>query len=153
MYDHVDISQPWPTLRELIAANTRILFFIYNSQEQQCWSDNADHASCPSGFHEWFEYAGESQYQFDNTVQVLDDTTYACEVTRGAIGANKFYGVNVFIALPTPESCAVLNTQEALAVHLKACADLAGRPVNLLLIDCWDIGDTLAVVSAHNDAL
>lgn len=153
MYSHNVSSDstptPWPTLRELIAVNTRILFFFYNG-DRQC----ADATSnCPTGFHDWFQFSGESQYQFDVEEQVLDDKAYACEITRGDEGLLQFYGVNVFLTLPTESSCLALNDDQILSAHIEACAMITGRAVNLLIVDCWDVGGVLDVANAYNSGL
>ena len=50
LYDHP--GGQWPTLRELIEADTRILFFPHddNSVESPCGNE-----ACPFGFNRWFE--------------------------------------------------------------------------------------------------
>jgi hypothetical protein len=139
---------PWPTLRELIASNTRILFFVYNGE--RCYGSSAT-VSCPTGIHDWFQYAGESEFQFTTTSQFMDDKAYACAITRGATGLLDFYGVNVFLTIPSSSACEILNTQENLVSHLSACTNVTGQAVvNLLIVDCWDIGDVLTVVSTYN---
>lgn len=149
LYNRGAASAPWPTLRELIKANTRILFFFYNS-DQRCFGANA--VTCPTGLNDWFEYAGESQFQFQDPSQ-LDDKQYACEITRGRDGLLEIYGVNVFTEIPSAASCEALNTQAYLSNHIQACANVTRRAVNLLVVDCWDVGDVLAVVDAYNAGL
>jgi hypothetical protein len=148
MYNHGNTDTPWPTLGELIQNNTRILFFHYDGE--RCFG--AEAVTCPYGFHDWFEFAGESQFVFYDTSQ-LDDKAYACQITRGGGGFLDFYGVNVFTLLPSNASCVTLNTKENLANHIQACSNLTGRVVNLLVVDCWDVGDVLAVVQEINESL
>lgn len=147
MYDHSNATASWPTLRELIAANTRLLFFTYDGE--RCYGPGA--VTCPTGFMDWFEYAGESQFIFNN-VAAVGDNANSCVITRGG-GLPDFYGVNVFLLIPSTTASVVLNSQAFLASHIEACSNITGRPANLVFVDFWDIGDALAVVLQHNQGL
>jgi hypothetical protein len=151
MYNHPSDATSWPTLRELITANTRILFFVYNGE--RCYGAEAT-VSCPVGIHDWFQYAGESEFQFETPDQLINDKAYACAITRGGSGLLDFYGVNVFTTIPRKRNCEELNTQANLESHLSSCSSLTGQTiVNLLLVDCWDVGDVISVVNTYNAAL
>jgi hypothetical protein len=142
---------PWPTLRELIASNQRILFFHYNGE--RC--DDNDDDTCPYGFMNWFDYAAESEYSFAD-IDALLDKDQACRVTRGEpLTSVSFYGVNVFTRFPNPDHCAILHSADFLRNHLTRCAAVAQRDngVNVLLVDCWNVGDVVLVVHEYNQAL
>jgi hypothetical protein len=146
MYAHPGPGTPWPTLRELIKADERILFFHYNGQ-------TCSEVTCPTGFHDWFTYAAETEFSFDD-VSALEDRTTSCEITRGQDGQRDFFGINVFTRIPSEVTCAVLNTAEFLEIHMEECSALNGgfKP-NLILVDCWDEGDLLSIVRQYNEAL
>ena len=147
MYSHPSDATSWPTLRQLIAANTRLLFFVYNGE--RCYGAEAT-VSCPVGIHDWFQYAGESEFQFDSPEQ-LNDKSYACTITRGGSGLLDFYGVNIFTTLPARSNCEVLNAQVNLESHLSSCSSVTGQMiVNLLIVDCWDVGDVITFVNTYN---
>lgn len=147
LYDHPDSSQPWPTLRELIEANTRILFFHYNGESCTKGVD------CPVGFHPWFKYAAETQFSF-NTVDELRDTDYACEITRGGSSTRDFFGVNIFVTPPRKVAALRVNRASFLKSHVAACTQLnSGLRANLILVNYWGIGDLLDVVHELNAAL
>ena len=151
LYNHPNDAISWPTLRELITADTRILFFVYNGE--RCYGA-ASTVSCPVGIHDWFQYTGESEFQFDTPDQLIDDKPYACTITRGGSGMLDFYGVNVFTTIPSQRNCELLNTQANLDSHLSSCSSVTGQMiVNLLIVDCWDVGDVISVVSTYNAAL
>ena len=142
LYHHPSSTTPWPTLRELIAQKTRILFFHYNGP--RCLEN------CPTGLMDWFYYAEESDFGFVDLAE-LKNTANACRVTRGQDGIGAFYGVNVFTEIAnTGDSCETTNEFQFLSNHLKQCATLQQRAVNLVLVDCWARGDVLEVVRAHN---
>lgn len=147
LYDHPGPGQPWPTLRELIVADTRVLFFHYNGET--C-SKGVD---CPSGFQPWFLYAAETQFSFA-TVRDVQETAAACAVTRGGSGTRDFLGVNDFVT--PPRKLAALRTNRAAFVraHVTACRQVnQGRQVNLILVNYWGLGDLLEVVREMNAAL
>lgn len=149
LYNHPGPGAPWPTLRELIAADTRILFFHYNALVS-CVKG----VDCPDGFHPWFAYAVETQYSFQ-TVNQLRDAEYACEITRGLSGSRDFFGVNVFVT-PSRKTAALRVTNRAsfLREHVAKCAEINGNQrVNLILVNFWGIGDVLEVVLEMNRAL
>jgi hypothetical protein len=152
LYQHDDVSTtPWPTLGELIESNKRILFFHYNGE--RC---DTTAATCPNGLMNWFDYAAESEYSFA-TIEALQDHETACRVTRGdttsslSSSNHVLYGVNVFTNVPSPENCAAVNAAAFLRSHLTNCATIARRSmVNVLLVDCWNVGDVLSVVYEYN---
>jgi hypothetical protein len=153
---------PWPTLRELIASNQRILFFHYNGERCDDNDDDSSSSSlstttCPYGFMNWFDYAAESEYSFADIDSLLDKDQ-ACRVTRGgepSTSSASFYGVNVFTRFPNPDHCAILHSADFLWNHLTRCAAVAQRDngVNVLLVDCWNVGDVVLVVHEYNQAL
>ena len=148
LYDHPDPATRWPTLRELIDANTRILFFQYNRER---WDERyCANIDCPSGFHDWFDYATETRQSFGSIADVLN-TDVSCEITRGRNGSS-FFGINVFMAYPSCFAlCETLNARDFLESHIEACMLLTGEGPNLLLVDCWAVGDVLAVVRSYNE--
>lgn len=155
LYNHPGVGQPWPTLRELIAANTRVLFFHYNGESCTKVALPSNEANaCPFGFHPWFRYAAETQFSF-STLKQLQNTSYSCMITRGGSSVKDFFGINVFLTPPqiVPTS-KLINTYDFLKSHVQACTDLnEGLQGNLILINYWGIGDLLEVVSDLNSAL
>jgi hypothetical protein len=155
LYNHPGVGQPWPTLRELIAANTRVLFFHYNGESctKVSMPSNETNA-CPFGFHPWFRYAAETQFSFSSLKQ-LQNTSNSCMITRGGSSVKDFFGINVFLTpaqiAPTLKS---INKYDFLKSHVQACTDLnEGLQGNLILINYWGIGDLLKVVFDLNAGL
>lgn len=143
LYQHTGRGTPWPTLRQLIAEDTRILFFHYNGEN--CEGNDA----CPAGFHDWFVYAAETQFEF-NTVADLQNTTNSCEITRGSSGERDFFGVNLFTRLPSDAACELLNAASFATNHLLACSNLNDLRPASVLVDCWDVGGILQAVDRYN---
>jgi hypothetical protein len=149
LYQHPGPGTPWPTLRELIAQNTRILFFQYNAAES-C-SDSG--STCPPGFHDWFVYAAETAFQFES-VAAVENTTASCAITRGASGERDFFGINIFTEIPSKANCEQLNAATFVEKHLSACSKLNNnlRP-SAVLVDYWNVGDVQSVVQQYNAKL
>jgi len=141
----------WPTLRELIEADTRLIFFPYsqNNQTLSCGTD------CPYGFNSWFSYYVETEFSFFLTpFKLFWDKEYACKITRGSAGTKDFFGVNVFVTPPLSVFPWFVNSATVLRGHLSACSALnGGIGVNVLLVDYWGIGGALDVVYEMNAAL
>ena len=140
MYSHPDTTTPWPTLRELINSNKRILFFHYNGQSCQ-------DVTCPVGFHDWFVYAAETEFSFAS-VEEVRNTDKACSVSRGNV-KNNFLGVNMFVTLPSKTASQDLNTLDSLRQHVQTCTSMNGD-VNVVFVDFWSQGDLPQLVQTEN---
>jgi hypothetical protein len=135
-------GEAWPTLGEMVDSNRRVLFFHYNDDG---WCRNQP-ADCPPGFHDWFSYAAETEYQFVDAA-ALDNKITSCAITRGQNTA-PFFALNVFLTIPSPEvSADRLNTRDFLEDHMADCSTVnADRQVNIVFVDFWDRGDLPRVV-------
>lgn len=141
-------STSFPTFQALIERGQQVLFFVYNGESCSSLGEN-----CPRGFHDWFSFAGESRFSFQ-TVSEIEDGDYSCTVTRGSVGENKFYGLNMFLSIPSDTAARTLNSGNFMRNHIEACSSrYGGEDVNLVLVDFWSVGDTLAVVDDYNEAL
>lgn len=147
------LAQDFPTLQQLIDRNQRILFFPYNGQTcAELVAEQGSSSACPTGFHDWFAYAAETQYSF-NTEADVEDESLSCAITRGD-ASHAFFGVNVFLEFPSQTAASYLNSADFLTSHLQACAEANGEPhVSAVLVDFWDEGDVLQVVSDYNAQL
>lgn len=148
MYQKINENCVWPTLGELVANDQRILLFHYNGGVK-CSSANV---TCPPGFHDWFEFAGETKFEFISADE-FDDKASACEITRGRL-KGPLYALNAFMNIPSKEIAATtLNTKAFLEDHIQACSEIAGNDVNTVFVDFWDVGDLPEVVQTHNGQL
>ena len=147
MYIH-ERDTTWPTMRQLIDNDTRIIMFIYNA------GTNCSTGDCPPGFHPYFLYASETLYTFE-TVEGIADTESSCPYDRGAQGYRDFYAVNNFVSdpLPSKASSQVVNQEDFVQSHLAACQNIVGRNVSVVFIDFWELGNLVDVVQTHNQGL
>ncbi|GAX25139.1 hypothetical protein FisN_10Lh344 [Fistulifera solaris] len=140
-------GETWPTLREMIDVDQRILLFFYNTDE------TCESIQCPRGFHDWFAYAAETEFVFDSVDAIQQDAARACGITRGGSGTRDFYGVNVFLEIPNPDASAILHQADFLSSHLEECSQQSGLSPNLVIVDFWDEGDLMQVVNDRNAQL
>jgi hypothetical protein len=141
-------DNPWPTLRELIDTDKRVLFFHYNGE--RC-SDPS--VTCPAGFHDWFQYAAETEYSF-LTARQIRDTDRSCVITRGQNGERDFFGLNVFTKKPSVWGSLQVNSKRFLSQHIEDCAKFNdGLKPNLVLVDYWGLGGVLDAVREYNARL
>ena len=155
MYQKV-ADEPWPTLRTMISTNQRVVVFQYNSLKscsEALFSDNPDAYICPPGFHDWFTFAGESKFDFDDETE-LDDKATACNITRGRL-KGPFYAINVFLKIPSKSiQSTTLNNKSFLQDHIAMCSFINnGLDVNVVFVDFWSEGSLPEVVQIHNQGL
>ena len=100
----------------------------------------------PDWYHHAWDLHFDTPYSFDS----LD--AFSCDLNRGAAD-NPLFLVNHWISNPLSlESSAVeANAFDVLHGRATACAQQHGRPVNLLAVDHYAVGDLFAVVDALNE--
>jgi hypothetical protein len=123
----------WPTLGELVAADTRLLVTTENSGPPPDWVH-----------HAWDLFV-DTPYSFE----ALDELN--CDVNRGDPSRPLFL-LNHWLADPvsTRELGAQANTWDVLYGRATDCAADFGRPPNLVAVDWYTEGDLFAVVDALN---
>lgn len=145
VYSH-DESKFWPTMRELIDSDQRILLFVYNADVVCRYPGD-----CPSGLHDWFLFATETKFQF-RSVNDFADTSEACAFDRGTQGYQDFYAMNVFVSNPLPSraSARIINQHDFLSEHWQACQELVGKKASIIFIDFWEEGNLVDLVQSYN---
>jgi hypothetical protein len=148
MYVHKE-TNAWPTMRQLINNDKRVIMFVYNANVSCRTKGN-----CPPGIHDWFLYASETIYTFP-AVADLQTTKSACPYDRGSQGYRDFYALNMFVTnpLPSKSSALVINQPAFLQKHVKACESVVKRNASVIFIDFWDEGDLVDVVQSQNQML
>lgn len=132
MIDH-DAGEDWPTLAELIAADTRVAVW-------------ASDGGAPSGAYldQWSDWV-------DTAYPIERGEDFPCAPDRGAIG-NPFFNVNHFITDPiaSAKDAAEANTAAVLGEHVDRCWQTTGHFPNQVLVDFADEGDVLDIVAGLN---
>ena len=144
LYAHPSLSEPWPTLRELQNSGKHIILFHYNVGV--CYQEEE---GCPYGLHDYFVYAEETEFELASLVEVKD-TARSCNVTRGSNRAT-FFGINLFLTLPSRNVAAEINSLQFLQSHVSDCEQRNnGYLANIVWVDFWTQGNLPLFVQRRN---
>jgi hypothetical protein len=130
-----DTPEPhWPTLRELIDRDRRLLVFIESGRQGVPWLRPA------------FESFRETPYTFRKIEE------FSCRANRGG-DAGQMLQVNHWIdttPTPRPSSAAIVNAYAFLLSRAEQCASERRHLPNLIAVDFYQTGDLFAVVNKLN---
>jgi hypothetical protein len=133
----------WPTLRELIDRDKRLVVMAENEAGAAPWYQLA-----------YARLTQETPFSFA-TPELLTapaNLPASCEAGRGPDDAPLFllnHWVNTDPA-PRPSNAAIVNAREALLARARACERLRGERVNLVAVDFYATGDLFEVVDELN---
>jgi hypothetical protein len=133
----------WPTLRELIDDNQRVVFLAEN------------HAGAAPWYHLAYEQIlQETPYAFSKVAQLTkaDDLPASCRPNRGPSSAPLFL-INHWITtdpLPLPSNAAKVNAYRPLLDRARECQRLRTHLPNLLAVNFYKEGDLFRVVDTLN---
>lgn len=133
-YAH-EVGDPWPTLGELVEADTRLLVTAEQRSPPPAWH------------HHVWDLAWDTPYGPE------DPADMSCELNRGSPD-NDLFLLNHWVAnplgLPTPEGAEIVNAYDFLLARAQECEALWGHPTNFIAVDFYDRGDLVAVVETLN---
>ncbi|HHO50234.1 MAG TPA: hypothetical protein ENK18_05010 [Deltaproteobacteria bacterium] len=126
--------EPWPTLSQLIAADTRLLV-----------THEGARPDAPAWYHATYELA------WDNDYAAASVEDFGCDVLRGDRGHEVFL-LNHFLTNPLASEAlaAEANPADVLLEHIERCEAEAGQRVDWIAVDFYDVGDVLSVVESLN---
>jgi hypothetical protein len=133
-YTHVQTAaDPWPTLRELIAADTRLVVFTDRSESVLPWH------------HYVWNHAWETHYSFETPAD------FSCAKNRGSL-ANRLFILNHFLTqlVGSPGLAEQVNHNPLFIDRAEQCETESGRLPNFVTVDHFQIGDLFAVVDRLN---
>jgi hypothetical protein len=131
---HQDPGKPFPTLRQMIAANQRVFVMLESGPGPQPWA------------HGYQQFAWDTDYANDTPAD-LD-----CQRLRGKAG-NPLFVINHFLThLLQPHDLLAeeVNHDPVLHDHLATCRTQGAQLPNFVAVDMYDIGDVLAEVRVLN---
>ncbi|MEL7369896.1 MAG: hypothetical protein AAFN74_13340 [Myxococcota bacterium] len=134
VYAHTP-GQRWPTLGEMIDANTRLVV-------------TAESQGPPP---EWFHHVWELTWDTPFTWMSIDAMN--CDLNRGQLGNDLFlvnHWVNDAANLPDASQAAEVNALDVLLARVEQCQSEHGRLPNFLAIDWWEQGDLFEAVDRLN---
>jgi hypothetical protein len=127
---------PWPTLREMVETDQRVLVLAENVATGVDW------------YHPAFEVLQETPWEFH------DPSEFSNRPNRGGT-AGSLLLMNHWIEstpMPKPSNAAIVNARAALLKRIRAFRRERGRLPNLVAVDFYGTGDLIAVVRELNEA-
>jgi hypothetical protein len=128
------VKPPWPTLREMIATDERVLVFAENNAEGVPW------------YHPAFEVFQETLYGFK------DPSEFSNARGRGGKGGSLLL-MNHWVQTtpaPLPSNAEIVNAYDFLLKRARACKRERGIMPNLIAVDFYRTGDLFKVVRTLN---
>ncbi|MGD8898378.1 MAG: hypothetical protein PVJ73_20285, partial [Acidobacteriota bacterium] len=125
---------PWPTLREMISKDQRVLVLAEADSSGVDW------------YHQAFEVIQETPYHFNAPEE------FSCDPNRGGTTGSLFQ-VNHWIdttPAPRPSNAEVVNTREFLLDRARQCQAERGKLPNILAVDFAMTGDVLGAAAELN---
>jgi hypothetical protein len=125
----------WPTLGELVEADTRLLITVEQGGAPPDWHQ-----------HVW-DLAWDTHYA------EMDPADMSCELNRGSPDNDLFlmnHWVSNQLGLPSPDGAEIVNQYDFLLARSQECAALWDHPPNFIAVDYYDRGDLFAVVDTLN---
>ena len=125
---------PWPTLRELIDSDQRILVLGENDTDGVPW------------YHLVFEVAQETPYKF------IAPEEFSCQPNRGGTSGPLFQ-INHWIETlpaPKPSNAAIVNAHDFLLSRARQCQRERHKLPNILAVDFAMTGDVVGVAAEMN---
>lgn len=132
IYTHPE-GQPWPTLRELIDSNQRLIIMAENEGPPPDWYTNV------------WNSTEETPYTF------IFKEDFSCEPNRG--GTDKpFFLLNHWIQRGAPNrvDAAIVNDYDFLLARARQCETERGKMPNFIAVNWYSQGDLINVVDTLN---
>lgn len=128
------VVKPWPTLREMVESDQRVLVLAENHWEGVPW------------YHGAFEVCQETPYRF------LKPEEMSNQVGRGGTGGSLLLMNNWIETTPAPlpSNAEIVNSYDFLLARAQACKKLRKMMPNLIAVDFYKTGDLMRVVDAMN---
>ena len=132
-YVHVK-GTPWPTLRELIDTNKRVVVFLEQG------------GGSPPYLHR--AYADE---MWDTPYSFTKKEDFSCALGRGS-KSNALFLINHWLSNPFGDIAYAreVNTTDVLGGRVTQCTTEAGRTPTFVSVDFYDVGDLFGVVRKTN---
>jgi hypothetical protein len=127
-------AAPWPTLREMVESDQRVLVLAENNAEGVPW------------YHLATDVYQETPYRF------LDPSEFSNRPGRGGTKGSLLLMNHWIESTPTPKpsNAEIVNAYDFLLARARACRKERGMIPNLVAVDFYRSGDLLRVVDALN---
>jgi hypothetical protein len=128
------VGPPWPTLRQLVRANERVLVTAENETDDVAW------------YHKAYDFTQETPYHFE------DPTELSCRANRGGDGKS-FFLMNHWIdttPTPKPTNAAIVNRRDYILARARQCEAERGKRPTILAVDFALTGDVVGAAAVMN---
>jgi hypothetical protein len=125
---------PWPTLRQLIQANERVLVTAENETGDVAW------------YHKAYDLTQETPYHFETPDE------FSCRANRGGDGKS-FFLMNHWIdttPAPKPSNAAIVNQRDYILARARQCEAERGKRPTILAVDFALTGDVVGAAATLN---
>jgi hypothetical protein len=131
-------GRSWPTLRQLIEQDRRVIVFGENDTDHVGW------------YRPQFKLVQETPYHFRSTEELAAGSS--CRPNRGGTGKPLFLLNNWVDTSPSPRpsNAKVVNAYGALLARAQRCEAERHHLPNLIAVDFYKLGDVLRVTAALN---
>lgn len=134
MVDTSGVTGPWPTLRQLIETNQRLIVFTESGLPGVAW------------LHPTLGAIQETPYTFHTIAD------FSCRTNRGG-DTGALFQINHWIETtpaPRPSNAAIVNAYDFLLGRARQCQKERKHLPNLIAVDFFDTGDLLRVARTLN---
>lgn len=131
---HGAAGPQWPTLREMVASDERVVVMCESGTPGVAW------------IHPAFEVMAETPYSFHKPEE------FSCKANRGGTSASLFL-INHWIdssPAPKPSNAEIVNAYDFLLNRARQCQEERKHLPNLIAVDFYRTGDLLKVVNTLN---
>ena len=131
-------GRSWPTLRQLIEEDRRLIVFGENDTDHLAW------------YRPQFKVLEETPFHFRSAAQLADASS--CRPNRGGTGKSLFL-VNNWVdtsPAPRPSNARVVDAYDALLARARRCEAERHHLPNLVAVDFYKVGDVLRVAATLN---
>ena len=131
---HGPAKPPWPTLREMVETDQRVLVMAENNSAGVEW------------YHPAFEVMQETPWEFK------DASEFSNRPNRGGTAGSLMLMNHWIESVPSPKpsNAELANSHDVLMQRIRAFRRLRGRYPNLVAVDFYATGDLLDVVRELN---
>ena len=131
-----DFTQEWPTLKEMIDANQRLVVFV----------DDGTATDAYPKLHDMYNFIYDTEYDHQSSA------TFDCEKFRGNHTDGHLFTLNHFITNITPQQgdAAIINDVNYLLPRARSCWDYNNHIPNFVMIDFWNTSNPLESIDSIN---
>jgi multisubunit Na+/H+ antiporter MnhC subunit len=128
------VTPPWPTLREMVERDARVVVFAENNSAGVPW------------YHQAFETIQETPYGFHKPEE------FSNKPNRGGTSGSLLLMNHWIETAPSslPSNAAIVNAYDFLLKRARACRRMRGMTPNLIAVDFYRTGDLFRVARTMN---